>query len=237
MELNFFIPLMNNLFSIFDPISTGGLSLNWFSVICGIFILPSNFWVRTTRAAKLSSELAQYLSKEINMSLGRMGTPGVTHVCLSIFRFIALSNFLGLLPYIFTGTSHLRLSLAIALTVWLALILVSTLKDPGGVLAHLVPAGTPYPLMPLMVLIELVRNIIRPITLSVRLAANIVAGHLLLCLVTGPIPLIGGGVGAMALVAAILIMVLESAVAVIQGYVFITLRSLYINDVNSPAIN
>lgn len=111
------------------------------------------------------------------------------------------------------------------------------MKDPGGVLAHLVPVGTPYALMPLMVLIELVRNIIRPITLSVRLAANIVAGHLLLCLVTGPIPIIRGGVSVLALVAAILIMVLESAVAVIQGYVFITLGSLYVSDVNSAAVN
>merc|ERR1712110_286465 len=89
-------------------------------------------------------------------------------------------------------------------------------------LSHLVPSGTPGPLIPLIVLIELVRNFIRPITLSVRLAANIVAGHLLISLVNS------GSLNFSAL-----LFFLEVAVAFIQGYVFRTLRIMYISEFNA----
>merc|ERR1712156_787901 len=99
-------------------------------------------------------------------------------------------------------------------------------------LAHLVPFGTPLGLIMLIVVIELVSVLIHPITLSVRLAANIVAGHLLISLVCIPslhrAPVILG-----CLLGVRVIMVLESAVALIQAYVFSTLSSLYIGDLNS----
>merc|ERR1711971_1267118 len=98
-------------------------------------------------------------------------------------------------------------------------------------LAHLVPSGTPDVLIPLIVMIELVRNFIRPITLSVRLSANIVAGHLLIRLVnggslsltTGPVIVLSG----------VVLIVLEVSVAFIQGYVFSTLRVIYFSELNS----
>ena len=100
-------------------------------------------------------------------------------------------------------------------------------------LAHLVPLGTPTALMAFMVLIELIRNIIRPLTLSVRLAANIIAGHLLLNLLGSQAPsssyLILSGV----IIAIILLGVLELGVALIQAYVFSVLRTLYFNEVNN----
>merc|ERR1712087_823093 len=99
------------------------------------------------------------------------------------------------------------------------------------ILAHLVPSGTPDVLIPLIVMIELVRNFIRPITLSVRLAANIVAGHLLISLVNGgnitvittPIIIVSG----------VILIVLEVSVAFIQGYVFSTLSVMYFSELNS----
>ena len=97
--------------------------------------------------------------------------------------------------------------------------------------AHLVPLGTPIVLIPFIVLIETVRNIIRPITLSVRLAANLTAGHLLLILlgerIVGATPLIILGVTA----AQLALITLEGAVAVIQSYVFATLTTLYAREV------
>lgn len=101
-------------------------------------------------------------------------------------------------------------------------------------LAHLVPLGTPYVLMPFMVLIESVRNIIRPLTLSVRLAANIVAGHLLLTLLRSQCAPARLLLISPLILSLILLGVLESAVALIQGYVFRVLRTLYVNEVNSP---
>ena len=97
-------------------------------------------------------------------------------------------------------------------------------------LAHLVPSGTPRVLIPLMVVIELVRNFIRPLTLSVRLAANMVAGHLLISLVNGG--RITPFVVSIAIFSGAMLMVLEISVAFIQGYVFSTLRVIYFSELN-----
>jgi F-type H+-transporting ATPase subunit a len=104
-------------------------------------------------------------------------------------------------------------------------------------LAHLVPSGTPYALMPFIVLIELTRNIIRPLTLSVRLAANIVAGHLLLTLLRVNSPSLTVITLSLIVGRLVLLCMLETAVAIIQAYVFSVLRTLYLNEVNSTAIN
>jgi F-type H+-transporting ATPase subunit a len=98
-------------------------------------------------------------------------------------------------------------------------------------LAHLVPLGTPAVLMPFMVLIETVRNIIRPGTLAVRLAANIIAGHLLLVLLGNQGPTNTRGVVTILLVVQVALLTLEAAVAVIQSYVFAVLASLYSREV------
>ena len=98
------------------------------------------------------------------------------------------------------------------------------------------PSGTPLPLAPFIVLIELVRNFMRPLTLSIRLAANIVAGHLLLRLIRGPLTGVNIFIFSLLLVAVILIICLEIGVAFIQGYVFITLSSLYIAEVRAPNV-
>ncbi len=104
-------------------------------------------------------------------------------------------------------------------------------------MAHLVPLGTPPVLMPFIVIIELVRNIIRPLTLSVRLAANIIAGHLLITLIGhSASPVISFSLRGV-IFALVLLCVLESAVSVIQAYVFRMLSTLYFNEVNSPNIS
>jgi F-type H+-transporting ATPase subunit a len=103
-------------------------------------------------------------------------------------------------------------------------------------LAHLVPLGTPPVLMPFIVLIEITRSIIRPLTLSVRLAANIIAGHLLLTLLA----LRAGGstlpIVALIIIALVTLGLLEIAVSLIQSYVFIVLRTLYFNEIDRPKL-
>jgi len=104
-------------------------------------------------------------------------------------------------------------------------------------LAHLVPLGTPYVLIPVIVLIELVRNLIRPLTLSVRLAANLVAGHLLITLIRSPLTRVSGvGIGFL-IRGLVVLLVLESAVAFIQAYVFRILRTLYLRETNALKFN
>jgi len=110
----------------------------------------------------------------------------------------------------------------------------SVLKNINYFLSHLVPTGTPYILIPFIVLIEIVRTVIRPITLSVRLAANMVAGHLLMVLIRGPMALISNVLIILTLGGLLLLILLELAVSFIQRYVFSTLLSLYIIESNSP---
>ena len=103
--------------------------------------------------------------------------------------------------------------------------------------AHLVPTGTPGALIPVIVIIETVSNVIRPGTLSIRLAANMVAGHLLLTLLGSQVPNAQGIVLLVLMGRLILLLCLELAVACIQAYVFTILRSLYLNELRTVSFN
>ena len=107
-------------------------------------------------------------------------------------------------------------------------------KNFSSVLAHLVPEGTPVALVPFMVCIEIISSLMRPMTLAVRLAANIIAGHLLLDLCSIPIITSSALVKLAFFTALFTLSVLEFGVALIQAYVFTRLRSLYLSEVNSP---
>lgn len=98
--------------------------------------------------------------------------------------------------------------------------------------AHLVPQGTPAALIPFIVVIETISNIIRPGTLAIRLAANIIAGHLLLTLLGGTGPSLSLSILTLLIFSQILLLILESAVAIIQSYVFAVLRTLYTREIN-----
>jgi F-type H+-transporting ATPase subunit a len=172
------------------------------------------------------------LHKEFATLLGPQARPGRTFLFISLFSLLLFNNFLGLFPYIFTSSSHLVFTLTLAIPLWLSFMVYGWLNHTQHIFAHLVPQGTPPVLIPFIVCIETIRNIIRPGTLAVRLAANIIAGHLLMTLLgnTGPnlaISLVG-----FLLVVQIALLMLESAVAIIQSYVFAVLRTLYSSEVN-----
>jgi len=116
------------------------------------------------------------------------------------------------------------------LPLWLGRIILSIIYQYNNLLAHLVPVGTPRFLIPVIVIIETVRNIIRPLTLSIRLAANIVAGHLLLTLLGSQGPLLSLFNLSLLIIGLFLLLLLEVAVACIQSYVFTILSSLYLNE-------
>merc|ERR1712105_267163 len=162
---------------------------------------------------------------------------GELFLFISIFFFIIFSNFIGLIPYIFTRTSHLSITIVLALPIWLGTIFYSIIFQYNNLLAHLVPLGTPSFLIPIIVLIETVSNIIRPITLSIRLAANMVAGHLLLTLLGSQGPNMSLIMIRVLLVRLILLLMLEGAVACIQSYVFTILSSLYLNELIRNSFN
>merc|ERR1719470_739970 len=144
---------------------------------------------------------------------------------------------MGLAPYIFTSSSHISFTLTLAIPIWIGRIVFSIKNQYNRLFAHLVPSGTPVALIPVIVIIETVRNVIRPVTLSIRLAANIVAGHLLLTLLGSQGPLLGALSLAILFVGLVLLLLLEVAVACIQSYVFTILRSLYLGELISVEFN
>nr|WQG15309.1 ATP synthase F0 subunit 6 [Alvinocarididae sp.] len=224
--------MMTNLFSSFDPLSSiMSLSLNWTSTLLGLLFIPYLFWAMPSRWSLLWSSTMSTLHKEFKILLGVHNTGG-TILFVSLASFIVFNNFLGLLPYVFTSTSHLAMTLALALPLWLSFMIFGWFNHTQHMFAHLVPLGTPGALMPFMVLIETVSNIIRPGTLAVRLAANMIAGHLLLTLLGNTGPSMGLFLLNFLIISQVLLLLLESAVAVIQSYVFAVLSTLYASEVN-----
>jgi len=231
---------MTNLFSSFDPnvrILSTVLALNWLAARIAILILPQSYWLVASQNIKRVISIIDYLKSELSAVFGRAVIPGTIHLYISIFFFILFSNFMGLMPYIFTSTRHLSLTLALSLPVWIGSILISIVYQYNNLLAHLVPTGTPRFLIPLIVVIETVRNVIRPATLAIRLAANMVAGHLLLTLLGSQGPSLAMIRLAGLFVGLVLLLLLEVAVACIQSYVFTILRSLYLNELIGVRFN
>jgi F-type H+-transporting ATPase subunit a len=165
---------------------------------------------------------------ELLAVFGGFSVPGSLLIFLSFFFFILFSNFIGLFPYVFTASRHLVFTLALSLPLWLGSIMWAVVYQFNRVMAHLVPLGTPGGLMPVIVIIESIRSVIRPFTLAIRLSANMIAGHLLLTLLGGQGRLRVGFLGV--ILALVLLLILECAVACIQSYVFTILRSLYLGE-------
>nr|WMQ76576.1 ATP synthase F0 subunit 6 [Austrosimulium sp.] len=225
--------MMTNLFSVFDPSTTIlNLSLNWLSTFLGLLLIPASFWLIPARSQFLWNSVLLTLHKEFKTLLGPMGHNGSSFIFISLFSMIMFNNFLGLFPYIFTSTSHLTLTLALALPLWLSFMIYGWVNHTQHMFAHLVPQGTPAVLMPFMVCIETISNMIRPGTLAVRLAANMIAGHLLMTLLGNTGPSLSYSLVSLLIGAQIALLVLESAVAIIQSYVFAVLSTLYSSEVN-----
>nr|QHD47863.1 ATP synthase F0 subunit 6 [Nemoura papilla] len=225
--------MMTNLFSVFDPsTSVMNLSLNWISTILGLTLIPTAFWFMPSRYSLIWNKILLTLHNEFKTLLGPSGHAGSSFMFISLFSLILFNNFLGLFPYVFTSSSHLTLTLALALPLWLSFMVYGWINHTQHMFAHLVPQGTPAVLMPFMVCIETISNVIRPGTLAVRLAANMIAGHLLLTLLGNTGPSLSYSILSLLIVAQIALLVLESAVAIIQSYVFAVLSTLYSSEVN-----
>nr|YP_010613963.1 ATP synthase F0 subunit 6 [Neptis harita]WAS08709.1 ATP synthase F0 subunit 6 [Neptis harita] len=225
--------MMNNLFSIFDP-STNlfNLSINWISTLIGLLFIPYSFWLIPNRHFILWNFISNKLHNEFKTLLGSNSFNGSTFIFISLFFFILFNNFLGLFPYIFTSTSHLNISLSLSLTLWLSFMIYGWINNTQHMFIHMIPQGTPTILMPFMVLIETISNIIRPGTLAVRLTANMIAGHLLLTLLSSTGINMPNYLVIILIFIQILLLILESAVAVIQSYVITILSTLYSSEVN-----
>nr|AJW69513.1 ATP synthase subunit 6 [Tenualosa ilisha] len=151
----------------------------------------------------------------------------------SLMLFLISINMLGLLPYTFTPTTQLSMNLGFAVPLWLATVVIGMRNQPTAALGHLLPEGTPGPLIPILIVIETISLFIRPLALGVRLTANLTAGHLLIHLISTGVYGLLSMMPTIALVSYLILLLLtllEVAVAMIQAYVFVLLLSLYLQE-------
>nr|AHA52539.1 ATP synthase F0 subunit 6 [Ichneutes sp. QL-2013] len=220
---------MLNLFSIFDP-STYWFSLNWLSVVLILLFIPQIYWLNSCRYIYMFMVLMKMLFNEFKIILNSNFNISNCLYFMSLFIFIMLNNFMGLFPYVFTGSAHMVFAILFSLSMWISLMFFGWFLNTKFMLIHLVPMGTPFFLMFFMVLIESLSNFIRPLTLGVRLVANMVAGHLLLTLLSMfimPFPLYF-----IMLILQIMLLILEISVSLIQSYVYVILMILYLKETN-----
>nr|AVJ52330.1 ATP synthase F0 subunit 6 [Odontotarsus purpureolineatus] len=222
--------MMTNLFSTFDPATSLQFSLNWISTFIGFLIIPASYWMLPNRINVMMNSIISKLHGEFKMLLGPKNK-GMTLMMIALFMFILTNNAMGLLPYVFTSSSHLVFTMTLALPLWLSIMLFGWINHTNHMFTHLVPMGTPAMLMPFMVLIETISNLIRPGSLAVRLTANMIAGHLLMSLLGNNSVNASSIILMLIMSVQMLLMLFETAVAIIQAYVFSVLSTLYTSEV------
>lgn len=169
-----------------------------------------------------------FIAKMLTDTVGKEGRPYFPFV-FSLFMFILFGNMLGLLPYAFTYTSHLIVTFAMAAFIFVMVTVIAIAKHGLKFFSFFLPHGVPIAMAPLLIPIEIISYLSRPVSLSVRLFANMMAGHTLLKVVGGfVIPL--GLLGVVPVAALVAVTGLELLIAFLQAYIFTILTCIYIND-------
>nr|AQS27665.1 ATP6 [Campethera bennettii] len=210
-----------------------GVPLILLSMLFPTLLLPSpgNRWI-TNRLSTLQSWSIDLITKQLLTPLNKNGHKWAL-ILTSLMILLLSINLLGLLPYTFTPTTQLSMNMALAFPLWLATLLTGLRNQPSASLGHLLPEGTPTPLIPALILIETTSLLIRPLALGVRLTANLTAGHLLIQLIstaTTALLSIMPAISILTTIILLLLTILEVAVAMIQAYVFVLLLSLYLQE-------
>lgn len=224
--------MITSLFSIFDPTTFLSLQLNWIILTLTLLLIPSFFWKSNSRPTKIITTIINILNTEFNsLFRSKFSVKGSRLIPISLFILIIINNISRNFPYTFCSRAHLRFSLAIAVPIWTSIILFYWINLTTTILAHLVPSGTPPVLIPLIVIIKITSNVIRPIALAVRLTANLIAGHLLIALL-GKTFNINTNFWILILLIQTIFIIFELMVALIQSYVFSVLITLYSREIS-----
>lgn len=220
------------------PIHIGGLDLSltnsglWALIavaLVSLLMLTAPTRLIPTRLQSVAESLYDVVFGMTEEVLGPQGRRYFPFV-FTLFAFILAANLLGLIPGAFTVTSHIVVTLALALTVFIGATAIGFITHGAGYFKLFVPAGVPAPLLPFVVPIEIISYFIRPFSLSIRLFANMMAGHMMLKVIAGFVIMLGVVAGWLPLLALVAIYALELLVAVLQAYVFALLTCLYLND-------
>nr|YP_009048401.1 ATP synthase F0 subunit 6 [Sebastes oblongus]AHG98666.1 ATP synthase F0 subunit 6 [Sebastes oblongus] len=225
MTLSFFDQFMSPTY-LGIPLMALALTLPWL-----LYPTPTTRWLNN-RFLALQGWFINRFTQQLLLPLN-IGGHQWAALLTSLIIFLITLNMLGLLPYTFTPTTQLSLNLGLAVPLWLATVIIGMRNQPTHALGHLLPEGTPGPLIPVLIIIETISLFIRPLALGVRLTANLTAGHLLIQLIaTGAFVLLPlmPTVAIITTTVLVLLTLLEVAVAMIQAYVFVLLLTLYLQE-------
>nr|YP_010360223.1 ATP synthase F0 subunit 6 [Barilius barila]UNQ32307.1 ATP synthase F0 subunit 6 [Barilius barila]UVF28219.1 ATP synthase F0 subunit 6 [Barilius barila] len=225
--------MMTSLFDQFASPAMLGIPLIVIAVLLPwtMFPNPTPRWV-TNRLITVQMWLANRFTNQLMTPLS-LGGHKWALLLTSLMLYLITINMLGLLPYTFTPTTQLSMNMGFAFPLWLATLIIGMRDQPTMSLGHLLPEGTPVPLIPALIVIETISLFIRPLALGVRLTANLTAGHLLIQLLATAVYVLLPLMPTVALLTAavfFLLTLLEIAVALIQAYVFVLLLSLYLQE-------
>lgn len=185
------------------------------------------------RWQSIAELIYEFVGNMIRTNVGSGGRPYFPFI-FSLFLFVLLGNMLGMIPYSFTFTSHLVVTLGLALAVFIGTTVIAFVKHGVKFFGFFLPHGTPWYIAPLLIPIEVLSYFTRPVSLSLRLFANMTAGHTLLKVFAGFVfPMGAAGLivaGAVPLAATVALTGLEFLVAFLQAYVFAVLSCIYLHD-------
>ena len=229
-----------NVYKIGPEIKINGIDLSFtnaslFMLISGIFI--SLFLLLGTKDRKIvpgkfqliSEMLYNFISKMISDTAGKKAKPYFSFI-FSLFIFVLFCNMVGMLPYSFTVTSHIIVTLAFAMFIFIGVTILGFVIHGFKYLKIFVPSGVPMVLLPIIMIIEIISYLSRPVSLSVRLFANMMAGHTMLKVFGGFVISLGLVACWLPLTFSVALTGLEILVAFLQAYVFAILTCIYLND-------
>jgi F-type H+-transporting ATPase subunit a len=221
------------------PIHIGGLDLSFSNSALFMAIsvaVITAFLTLSMSGAKLvptrwqsTAELSyEFIANMIRDNVGSAGKKYFPFV-FSLFMFVLFGNLIGMVPYSFTYTSHIAVTFALAAFIFIGVTLIALARHGWHFFTFFAPKGMPLVLQLLLVPIEVISYLIRPMTLSIRLFANMMAGHTMLVIFAGFVVAMGI-FGVLPLALNIFFILLELLVAVLQAYVFTILTCIYLND-------
>nr|YP_009244904.1 ATP synthase F0 subunit 6 [Duplodicodrilus schmardae]AMO27028.1 ATP synthase F0 subunit 6 [Duplodicodrilus schmardae] len=228
--------MMPDIFSSFDPYMYNTLfPSNSLFIIMNtalVLLIQTGYWMINSRQSTLVVPLKSTILTQLSRTFSHQ-LKGSSSIISATFIILILVNLMGMVPYTFSTSSHLIFTLALGFPMWLSFILSSASYSPKKTIAHLLPDGAPDWLNPFLVIIETTSIVVRPLTLSFRLAANMSAGHIVLSLVGiyCAAAWFTSTVGTSLLILTTLGYILfEFAICLIQAYIFCLLLSLYSDD-------
>ena len=208
--------------SLFMIIST-------FAILIFLFLGTKERKIVPDKVQLIAEMFYSFVAKMISETAGSKAKPYFPFI-FSLFMFVLFCNMIGMLPYSFTVTSHIIVTLILALFIFIAVTIIGFAKHGLKYLSIFVPSGVPAVLLPLITIIEIISYLSRPVSLSVRLFANMMAGHTMLKVFGGFVISLGILGGWLPLSFSVALTGLEILVAFLQAYVFAILTCIYLND-------